>query len=422
MTTDKHTLVVVNPGHFHAALTLRLPHPRLEEDVHVYAEDGPDLERFLAIVESFNARERNPTRWKLHLHRGRDFLQRLIAERPGRLAIVAGRNDAKIGLIERLHAAGIAVLADKPWVIRADQLDAVRRVCSAPPLAMDIMTERHEVSVRAMKALMQHEEVMGTLACLSLKSVHHLYKLVNGRPLVRPAWYFDVDAQGEGIGDVNTHLADLVQWMTESDSPHDFARDVELIAARQWPTAVPLDMFQRITGLTAFPEKLSGQIEDGVLHYLCNASVRYRLRDVAVELETRWDLAIPQGGGDTHRFVARGTRAEIEVRLDASTGFKSGLTVRPREPSASYSAALASALASMQTRFPGMAAQPSDGRFRLAIPDALRSTHEEHFAVVLDEFIDHLDRQAWPRNVGADLLTKYTLLQRARDLSHAPEG
>ena len=107
------------------------------------------------------------------------------------------------------------------------------------------------------------------------------------------------------------------------------------------------------------------------------------------------------------------------MRLDASTRFETELTVRPHEPLASYSAALTAALASMQTRFPGVVAQRGEDGFRLAIPDALRSTHEEHFAVVLDEFIDHLDRQAWPPNVCPDLLTKYTLLQHARDRSHA---
>jgi len=412
MTTGKHTLVVVNPGHFHAALTLRLAHPRLEDDVYVYAEDGPDLERFLAIVASFNARASNPTHWTLHVHRGGDYLERLIAERPGRLAIVAGRNDAKMGVIERLHAAGMAVLADKPWVIRADQLDAVRHVGSAPPLAMDIMTERHEVCVRAMKALMQREEVMGTLHALSLQSVHHLYKLVNGQPLVRPAWYFDVDAQGEGIGDVNTHLADLAQWMTGS-------HEGELIAARQWPTAVPLDLFQRITSLRDFPAKLAEHVSEGILHYLCNASVRYRLRGIGVELKTRWDRAIPQGGGDTHCFVARGTQADIEVRLDASTRFQTELSVRPHAPSAPYATALNAALTSMQATFPDLTAQPVNGAFRLAISPALRSTHEEHFALVLNEFLACIDRCECPANLGADLLSKYTLLQRARDLSHA---
>ena len=120
MTADKHTVVVVNPGHFHAALTLRLAHPRLSDDVHVYSEDGPDLERFLAIVRAFNERPIAPTRWKLHVYRGQDYLQRLLGERPGRLAVVAGRNDHKMALIAQLHANGFLVLGDKPWIIRPD--------------------------------------------------------------------------------------------------------------------------------------------------------------------------------------------------------------------------------------------------------------------------------------------------------------
>ena len=43
-------------------------------------------------------------------------------------------------------------------------------------------------------------------------SVHHFSKIVSGSPLIRPAWFFDVRQQGEGIVDVTTHLVDLVQW------------------------------------------------------------------------------------------------------------------------------------------------------------------------------------------------------------------
>ena len=43
-------------------------------------------------------------------------------------------------------------------------------------------------------------------------SVHHFSKIVSGCPLQRPAWFFDVEQQGEGIVDVTTHLVDLVQW------------------------------------------------------------------------------------------------------------------------------------------------------------------------------------------------------------------
>jgi hypothetical protein len=114
VTTDKHTLVVVNPGHFHAALTLRQPHPRLNDEVYVYSQAGPDLERFLDIVAAFNQRALRPTPWKLRVYRGEDYLQRLLAERPGRLAVVAGRNDLKMALIERLQARACACWATSP--------------------------------------------------------------------------------------------------------------------------------------------------------------------------------------------------------------------------------------------------------------------------------------------------------------------
>jgi hypothetical protein len=76
-------VVVLDPGHFHAALTLRRSHPRLNQDVYVYAQDGADVESFLHIVHSFNQRPQDPTSWTLHVYRGADYLERLRTERPG---------------------------------------------------------------------------------------------------------------------------------------------------------------------------------------------------------------------------------------------------------------------------------------------------------------------------------------------------
>ncbi len=55
-----HSLIVINPGHFHAALTLREMHPNLSKDVYVYAEEGADLKSFIRLVNSFNNRRDNP--------------------------------------------------------------------------------------------------------------------------------------------------------------------------------------------------------------------------------------------------------------------------------------------------------------------------------------------------------------------------
>jgi predicted dehydrogenase len=250
-----------------------------------------------------------------------------------------------------------------------------------------------------------------------MRSVHHLYKIVNQRPLVRPHWYFDTAVQGEGIVDVTTHLVDLAQWMIDGSKPLNYGRDVELLSARQWPTAVPRDVFARITGLQDFPEPLRGNVVDGALQYRCNAQFSYRLKGVSVRLESLWNLAIPEGGGDTHYAIARGTRANLVIDQGPDTGFLTLLSVHPATAGADYARALEKAVTSLQDVFPRLGFEPAGSAYRISIPSALRTTHEEHFAAVLDQFLAYLDRGQWPDNLGPDLVTKYTLLARAAELS-----
>jgi predicted dehydrogenase len=424
VTAEKHTVLVLNPGHFHAALTLRRSHLRLSDDVYIYAEDGPDVDSFLRMVETFNRRAEAPTQWKLHLYRGAGFLDRLRAERCGDVVIMAGQNHDRMETIHVLHADGFLVLGDKPWLIASDQITSLHEVTAAAPLAMDIMTERHEIATRVQQALAARPETFGRFRAergqpaIEIRSVHHLYKLVNQRPLVRPPWYFDVAVQGEGITDVTTHLVDLTQWMVGEGRPFAYDRDVELLSARQWTTAVPRETFERITGLRDFPPALHASVRDGALSYLCNAQLSYRLRDVPVRLETLWHLAIPEGGGDTHRAVMRGTEADLIVDQGPRTAFRTELTVHPVNGGPGYARTLKSAIASLQDLFPGLGLETSGSAFHVTIPAALRTTHEEHFAAVLEQFLAYADRGQWPDNLGPDLVTKYTLLARARELSH----
>ena len=425
MSANKHTVLVLNPGHFHAALTLRRSHPRLSDDVYVYAEDGPDVDSFLRMVETFNRRAAAPTQWRLHVYRGAGFLDRLRAERRGNVVIMAGKNRDRIATIRLLHADGFLVLGDKPWLIASHQIAALHEVTAAAPLAMDIMTERHEIATRVQQALAARPDIFGRLRidgsqpAIDIQSVHHLYKVVNQRPLVRPPWYFDVAVQGEGITDVTTHLVDLTQWMVGEGRPFAYERDVELLSARQWGTVVPRETFERITGIGDFPPALRANVRDGALSYLCNSQLSYRLRGVPVRLETLWHLTIPEGGGDTHHAVMRGTEADLIVDQGPDTAFRTELTVHPAKGGTGYARALQSAIASLRELFPGLGFEASGPTFRVTIPVALRTTHEEHFAAVLEQFLAYADDGQWPDNLGPDLVTKYTLLARAAELSHA---
>jgi len=422
-----HTILILNPGHFHAALVLRKPHPDLSRNVFVYSEDGPDLNRFMDLVTSFNQRERNPTDWRIHLYTGADFRKKLIEEKKGDIVVIAGKNDTKIEDIDRLSRSGFYVLADKPWVINDNDLSLLNKVVRpVRPLALDIMTERFEITTILQKEFMSQTDVFGQLRVDSDKSpsvfkesIHHLYKIVNDKPLVRPPWYFDLTVQGEGITDVTTHLVDMTHWMLFPDATVDFEQDIELLEARRWATPIPLSIYSKITLQNAFPEAVKNAVSGDTLQYFSNGEIFYRVKNVPVHIRVIWNLEIPESGGDTHQSLIKGTRSDLLVRQLPERGFKVELLIAPKENHAQVETAIQMCIEKWADRYPGLSLSREADIFRVNIPDSLRTTHEEHFCQVRDMYLEFLAKNDCPRETRAAVATKYTLLAEARNLALA---
>src|SRR5690606_18982377 len=111
--------------------------------------------------------------------------------------------------------AGLNVLADKPMIIRHGDFlrleAAFAQAAENDVLLYDIMTERYEINNLLQKELAQLPEFFGELAsgdadnpAIIKESVHHFFKEVSGKPLIRPAWFYDTRQQGEGLVDVTT--------------------------------------------------------------------------------------------------------------------------------------------------------------------------------------------------------------------------
>lgn len=413
-----HRLIFLEPGHFHAALTLRERHPRVDDEIVVYATQGPELDEFLELVGAFNARADRPTQWRSIVRAGERALERLLDDRAGDAVVLAGRNDTKASTMRRLHEAGLHVLADKPWITRPAALLDVTQVLSGGAVAMEIMTGRHEITSIVAERLVREPEVFGEFdtgaaeAPIRLTSVHHLEKTVNGVPLRRPVWYFDVRVQGNGLADIPTHLVAQAQRLVAARGRMP-DRDATLLAARCWPTRVPLDAFRRITGVREFPPELRAVVDDGPLAYAGNAELSCSLGGVTVAIETRWDLATPPGGGDMHTAIVSGTTARVRVVQGPETGFRRRVFVEPRGEERGVGAALDRAVAAWQSGYPGVTVVPARAGFEIDIPDSLRTGHETHFPLVLDEFLRTIERAAWPDVCAADTAAKYGLLARA---------
>ena len=216
-------LMTLDPGHFHAGLIQKTMYSQIDPMVYVYAPEGEDLAQHLARIEGFNNRAENPTVWVEKVYSGDDYLEKMLAEKPGNVMMVSGNNAKKTLYIQKAVEAGLNVFADKPMVITHEAFPVLEQAFKTAEekgvLLYDIMTERHEITSIIQRDLANNFEVFGGLVdgtpelpAVTKESVHHFSKMVAGSPLKRPVWFFDVDQQGEGIVDVTTHLVDLVQW------------------------------------------------------------------------------------------------------------------------------------------------------------------------------------------------------------------
>ena len=416
------TLLFYQPGHFHAALTLRSGNPRVASDVHLYAHPGPDRESFLSLVDAFNRREEDATNWHVRVHEGQDPLGDLIADRCGDVVVLAGKNSDKLATIARLHGAGFNVLADKPWLTSSAALPYLHLATAGSPLAMDIMTERYEVMARLRQRIVSRTQLFGELIrdsqhpAIEIASLHHLYKRVNGQPLRRPPWYYDTGIQGDGLVDIQSHLTDQVQWMVLGEECADDQRDLRVHGARRWTTPVPLDLYRDSTGQSEFPDTLGDDIADDVLALPCNGEIEYSLKGVRVRQRAEWGQREPPGSGDLHPCVIRGTRCDLLVRHGPETSYVAELHIVP-QGNADIRRALSGAVADWREDFPGLGIEGVGDGFKFTIPESLRTSHESHFALVLESFLDYLDAGQWPQWLAPAIRARYSLLARARELA-----
>ena len=150
---DDVRLITLDPAHFHAALLQKEMYFGVSPEVAVYAPLSLDLIEHLARVARFNLRPEAPTAWKLDVHTGPDFFERMLRERPGNVVVLSGRNRAKIDRsFQRCIENELHVLADKPWILNSSDLPKIQstywEACGEERglIAYDIMTERYEVT------------------------------------------------------------------------------------------------------------------------------------------------------------------------------------------------------------------------------------------------------------------------------------
>jgi predicted dehydrogenase len=290
-------------------------------------------------------------------------------------------------------------------------------------LLYDIMTERFEITSILQRELSMIPDVFGTLEKGSLdnpaitkESVHHFYKYVSGNVLTRPSWFLDADQQGEGIVDVMTHLVDLVQWECFPDQVLD-TTDIKLNTARRWATEMSRNEFRAITKQDSFPEFLKPNItSDSILKVFCNGEINYQLRGIHAKTSVIWKYKAPDGTGDTHYSIMRGTKANLVIRQGAAENYKPALYIEP-VGNADIENVLRDQFKTLLSRYPGIDLKKVDKGWEVIIPDQYKQGHEAHFAQVTENFLRYLKQGDMPGWEVPNMLTKYYTTTKALELA-----
>jgi predicted dehydrogenase len=417
-------LITVDPGHFHAALVQKIMYSQVSPEVHVYAPGGPDYLQHLDRIKLYNSRAADPTSWNEIVYTGPDFFEKMLEQKPGNVVVLSGNNRKKAEYISRSVNAGLNVLADKPMIISAKDfpilVQAFRTAGEKGIILYDIMTERYEITTILQKALSQNEEIFGKLVtgtkeepAVSKVSVHNFSKLVSGLPLQRPAWFFDVEQQGEGITDVTTHLVDLVQWECFPGQLLD-TTDIKMVSARRWPTIISKDEFKGVTGLADFPEYLQKDIKDGELNVFSNGEMVYQVKGVWVKVTATWNYMPPAGAGDTYFSALHGSNCDIVIRQGADEKYLTTLYIENIKGLQidDFTAKLKAVLGTLP--YDSLGVEPAGKNvLRVNIPNKYRVTHEEHFGQVTAKFLEYLKEGNMPDWEVPGMITKYYTTTRA---------
>ena len=290
----------------------------------------------------------------------------------------------------------------------------------------DVMTERYDIMNIIGRKLINNKDLFGELQSgspdnpsVELESVHHFFKEVSGNVLIRPAWFYDVEQEGEGIVDVANHLVDLVNWMCFPDQAIDYNSDVKVLSASHWPTKLTLSDFEKSTKLSAFPDFLQKDIKDSQLEVFANGEVKYNVKDKNATVRVLWNYQAPEGTTDTYNATLKGTKASLYVVQDKSTNYIEQLFIEKAKDvdNDTFKSIVQEAVNDLQEEYPFISSEYiSDNKYQFVIPVEQRKGHEDYFGMVAQKYFGFLVKDEVPQWEITNMLTKYFITTKAHQI------
>jgi len=120
-----------------------------------------------------------------------------------------------------------------------------------------------------------------------------------------------------------------------------------------------------------------------------------------------WNYQAPEGTGDTHYSIMRGTKSNLIIRQGKEEAYKPVLYIEPIVNDPAFETGLIENFKKISTRFKGVELEKSAAGWRIKIPQELNEDHEGHFGRVTNNFLQYVKNNDMPSWEVPNMLAKY---------------
>jgi hypothetical protein len=146
----------------------------------------------------------------------------------------------------------------------------------------------------------------------------------------------------------------------------------------------------------------------------------YRMKGIFVKLSVSWEFEAPEGGGDTHHSLFKGSKAHVVIRQGKEQDYRPEVYVEPAQgaDAEAVAASLKKTVNMLQSKFPGLRAERQQGdSWHILIPEECHIGHEAHFRKVMEAYLQYLADGRLPDWEVPNMLTKYYITTQALELA-----
>jgi len=161
-----------------------------------------------------------------------------------------------------------------------------------------------------------------------------------------------------------------------------------------------------------------------MLNIYANGDMHYKINGVHAYVSVIWDYVAPDGGGDTHYSLMKGSKTHLIVKQGEEQNFLPVLFLNPapgveREI---WNTEVREGFAELVREFPGIELVSTTEGFMIDVPNEYRIGHEAHFAKVTEKYLQFLIDGKLPEWEVPNMLSKYYTTTRAYELARTKEN